>query len=393
MLKLGTQSISALYLGGREIKKAYLGENLVFGSAPVQTYTITATIDPSGSGTVTGAGQYPEGATVTLMASAGDGYKFSGWQEGGLTVSTGATYTFTAEADRTLTAQFTAVPAFNPTWTQGTLPTFATWKDMCYAAGKFVLLGNAGVLLYSSDGAGWTDSGQSSLSKSFIKVVYGDGRYCAFDSDTTRYSSNATSWATSTDSANVQKSAVAYGPDGFVMASNYGSSARNFYYSTNGYSHTHGGTLPVFSNYYDMAYGAGKYVLLAKNSNSGLYYTWGGSWTTFSIPVQGEWRNIVYGDDRFVAVSNSSTNKAMYSLDGVTWVEATMPVTAAWNALAYGDGLFVALAENSDIVAYTKDGATWKLAENKLPSAITAQAFGYGNGRFAAAYGQTIVYT
>ena len=69
-------------------------------------YTITATIDPSGSGTVTGAGQYQEGETVTLVATAGDGYEFSGWRESGQTVSTGATYTFTAAADRTLTAVF-----------------------------------------------------------------------------------------------------------------------------------------------------------------------------------------------------------------------------------------------------------------------------------------------
>lgn len=106
MLKLGSQNISALYLGGREIKRAYLGKHLVFGPAPVQTYTITATIDPSGSGTVTGAGQYQEGATVTLVATAGDGYKFSGWQEGGQAVSASNPYTFIATGDRAFTAEF-----------------------------------------------------------------------------------------------------------------------------------------------------------------------------------------------------------------------------------------------------------------------------------------------
>lgn len=75
-------------------------------AAQIPVYTITATIDPSGSGTVTGAGQYQGGATVTLVATAGDGYEFSGWQEGGQTVSTGATYTFTATADRVLVAAF-----------------------------------------------------------------------------------------------------------------------------------------------------------------------------------------------------------------------------------------------------------------------------------------------
>lgn len=77
----------------------------------VPTYTITATIDPEGSGTVTGAGQYREDAAVTLTAVMNDGYTFSGWQENGQTVSTDASYTFTAEANRALAAVFAEVPA------------------------------------------------------------------------------------------------------------------------------------------------------------------------------------------------------------------------------------------------------------------------------------------
>lgn len=79
----------------------------VFEKIPV--YTITAAIDPSGGGTVTGAGQYQEGDTVTLVATAGNGYNFKGWQEDGSMVSTGMTYTFTAAADRALTAVFKVV--------------------------------------------------------------------------------------------------------------------------------------------------------------------------------------------------------------------------------------------------------------------------------------------
>lgn len=74
--------------------------------AIVPTYTITATIDPAGSGSVTGAGQYQEGQTVTLVATPADGYKFSGWQEGGQTVSTDTTYSFTATGNRTLVSVF-----------------------------------------------------------------------------------------------------------------------------------------------------------------------------------------------------------------------------------------------------------------------------------------------
>lgn len=72
----------------------------------IPTYTIAAVIDPEGSGTVAGAGQYQEGATVTLKAVPGDGYKFTGWQENGQTVSTDNPYTFTAAGNRAFTAAF-----------------------------------------------------------------------------------------------------------------------------------------------------------------------------------------------------------------------------------------------------------------------------------------------
>ena len=109
MLRLGSQNISALYLGGQEIKRAYLGDALVFDSAPaVRTYTITASIDPSGAGTVTGAGQYKEGESVTIRAVPGDGYKFTGWRENGTTVSTNEAYTFTVTRDMEFTAVFEA---------------------------------------------------------------------------------------------------------------------------------------------------------------------------------------------------------------------------------------------------------------------------------------------
>lgn len=74
--------------------------------AVIPTYTITAAIDPPEAGTATGAGQYQEGAAVTLAATVNDGYKFTGWQENGTVVSTDNPYTFTAQSDRAFTAVF-----------------------------------------------------------------------------------------------------------------------------------------------------------------------------------------------------------------------------------------------------------------------------------------------
>ena len=112
MLKLGNQGVAAMYLGGRKITKAYLGEALVFGaSAPPEPvrYTVTLSVDPQGGGTASGGGSVEAGAQVTVTASASSGYTFSGWRENGIIVSTSASYTFTVTGDRSLTAVFAAV--------------------------------------------------------------------------------------------------------------------------------------------------------------------------------------------------------------------------------------------------------------------------------------------
>lgn len=75
-------------------------------AASVPVYTITATVDPAGSGKVTGTGQYRDGALVALNATANDGYSFTAWQEGGATVHSAEDYSFTAEKNRDLVAAF-----------------------------------------------------------------------------------------------------------------------------------------------------------------------------------------------------------------------------------------------------------------------------------------------
>ncbi len=73
----------------------------------INTYTISATANPTEGGTIEGAGEYTHGETVTLRATANTGYTFANWTEDGVEVSTDAEYSFTATASRTLVANFT----------------------------------------------------------------------------------------------------------------------------------------------------------------------------------------------------------------------------------------------------------------------------------------------
>ncbi len=85
----------------------------LFANFAAETFEINVTIDPAEVGTVTGAGTYAYGETVTLVAEANNNtmYSFLRWAEDGNEVSTEATYTFTAEASRNLVAEFENIDA------------------------------------------------------------------------------------------------------------------------------------------------------------------------------------------------------------------------------------------------------------------------------------------
>ncbi|MBR2116005.1 MAG: InlB B-repeat-containing protein [Alistipes sp.] len=72
----------------------------------VQTVLISASASPSAGGSVSGGGNIEQGSSCTLVATPAAGYAFVKWTENGQDVSTSASYTFTANANRTLVAVF-----------------------------------------------------------------------------------------------------------------------------------------------------------------------------------------------------------------------------------------------------------------------------------------------
>jgi len=69
-------------------------------------YTISASASPGAGGSVSGAGNYGCGSNVTLVASPNSCYNFVNWTESNVVVSTSASYSFTANSNRTLVANF-----------------------------------------------------------------------------------------------------------------------------------------------------------------------------------------------------------------------------------------------------------------------------------------------
>lgn len=71
------------------------------------SYTVSASVEPTNSGTISGTGSYNYGTTASLTATANTGYTFTNWTENGTVVSTNNTYSFTVDKTRTLVANFT----------------------------------------------------------------------------------------------------------------------------------------------------------------------------------------------------------------------------------------------------------------------------------------------
>ena len=138
------------------------------------TVAVNVHAAPSNSGTVTGAGLYAQGASVSLAAAANAGYVFSNWTENGSVVSTSPSYTFLAQADRALVVNFVAVGAACAISTSS-LPGHggATTGDGAYALGSSATVSATAGPGYKF--SKWLENGAvASLARDYTFDVTGD---------------------------------------------------------------------------------------------------------------------------------------------------------------------------------------------------------------------------
>jgi uncharacterized delta-60 repeat protein len=136
------------------------------------------------------------------------------------------------------------------------------------------------------------------------------------------------------------------------------------------------------SGFGKVVFGKDKFVAITANdTNQAAYSTDGINWTATTLPSAGSWNSLSYGGGKFVAI-RSSSNVAAYSTDGITWTETTLPASGTWLSVTYGDGKFVAIARSLSTNAYSTDGITW--SAGSMPSGASWQEVAYGSGKFVA---------
>jgi len=212
-----------------------------------------------------------------------------------------------------------------------------------YGAGRFVMVGNDGQVLASTDGETWNRVHATPVGQPH-DVIFAEGRFV-------------------------------------LIEKLYGNKDARIYTSTDGINWT-AVTGPGWGGW-NIAYGGGRFVV----ASGGAWVAWsddGQRWQSAKVPVPYALETVAYGNGRFVAGGSGSS--LAVSADGVTWKQVTNAPTGDIIRIRYLNDQFVLLAAEGEKLFdrvsryYTsRDGENWTLIE---PGMDRVSIDAYGNGRY-----------
>lgn len=364
-----------------------------FNEITIIRYTVTLSVDPGGSGSVSGGGSYDEGASVTVRATAEDGYDFYGWRMNGSYVSYSSSYTFTISSNTSLTAvfeesyvepesdlewsyvdtpfkvaevafgngKFVAIPSSagnqvlystnGQNWSVASLPSSKAWENIIYFKNKFVVTGAShGNILTSTDGITWTEHEQTFIRTSYhmacndnvlVGISFGSTEWLS-------YSYDGVEW-TRVNLTHGAGKGIAYGNGKFVIA-NSGSC----FHSSDGVNWTFEDlTQSPYPNLTEaFAFGGGKFLSVSTDRSSAS--TNGIDWNASLNVSMSNPKCMAYGSGKFVSIGidayGTSGRFAVTEDGGDSFSYGSMQYR--WSHMAYGNGVFVATSYQDQKIAY-----------------------------------------
>ena len=318
--------------------------------------------------------------TITAVSTAGaiTDFEFTGIGSGG---------NFVAVASGSRNVNYSAN---GTSWSSAAtaLPSTSNWNAMAY--GKLTVVESAGGLVvgrgYVITSLGTTPFTSIGASANLVGIYFvatgvgtGSGTATPVANHLVAVSSSTTVNAYSTDGGVTWASggALPAGVSGATVAVAYGfttatsgrwvaisSTGASCYSLNGGISWVAGGALPA-ATYSCMTYGQGRWVALSTGDTINAYSTDGGvTWTAgTALPDSTTWIGIVYGANKFVAVSSSGTVNPAYSIDGgLNWRNtgaAGYLGTGTITDVRYGQGVFVVTTSSSNNMSSSEDGFNW----------------------------------
>jgi len=239
-------------------------------------------------------------------------------------------------------------------WTEQTNPKNFALNSICYGNGLWVAVGGAdgtdAYIVTSTDGVTWTER---SNPKNFglQAVTYGGGVFVAVGAadGTDAYiisSADGFTWTERSNARNVTLRAVAHNGTVFVAGGQDDLTDCYLLTSTDGSTWTERAT-PKRGNIYGIAWGGSLFVAIAQDSTAGIgLFTSpdGTTWTdrtatALTANAITSVYNVAYGAGVFVVQSGNSKGM-LISFDGLVW-ETLYQVTEQFAAAVYGRGVFI----------------------------------------------------
>ena len=142
------------------------GNRTLVAQFQTQSYTISASANPSSGGTVSGGGTYTFGQSCTVHAYANSGYTFANWTVNGYQVSTNANYTFTVTSNRSLVAHFTQ-QSQAPTGAINGRFSVSSGQQVYFSQGNLQYKASSGTWRFATNQYDYIGSANSNISSSY----------------------------------------------------------------------------------------------------------------------------------------------------------------------------------------------------------------------------------
>ena len=167
----GYYALGALNVGGYGYQYNYTNQ-AIFNTHPScdepTVYEINVSVSNDEGGSVSGSGTFTHGDTVTLSATADEGYCFQYWMENGGVASTDPNYSFPANFNRNLAASFTGPVTISVSASEG--GTVSGGGNFCYEACEVTATPNEGYNF-----SNWTENGDVvSVEANYNFIVTGE---------------------------------------------------------------------------------------------------------------------------------------------------------------------------------------------------------------------------
>jgi len=237
---------------------------------------------------------------------------------------------------------------------------------------------SSGIIEATYSGA-WTFHNAAS-SIGWFDVCYGNGNFVAIGMNGTNCDQVMTSpdgkkWTMTKSVQNNAWSAICFGNNEFLSVA-FNATSNHVMRSKNGVLWT--GVTGINGDFQDVCYGANGYVAVADGASPKIAFSANGTtWTTVNTDSK-PWIRVVYGNGKYVAVSvdgfvYSSTN-------GQSWSQTASGLLSP-SSIGYGNGIFVVGQNGSSSSVFTStDASTW--TSRSTGSYNGANEICYGNGYF-----------